>query len=46
MGITFWLLFIVQIVIALGMYKLILKVEKETPTESITPATDQDVEVY
>lgn len=45
MGGTFWLLFVVQIVIALVFYKLIFKVENERPTESITPSTDNEVEV-
>jgi hypothetical protein len=46
LGITFWILFVIQIAIALGFYKLVFDVENETPTESITPATDNDVEVY
>ena len=46
MGATFWILFIIQIAIALGFYRLVFKVENETPTESITPATDNDVEIY
>jgi len=45
MGTSFWVLFVFQIIVALGFYRLIFKVEKETPTETITPATDNDVEI-
>jgi hypothetical protein len=46
MGVSFWLLFIVQLAVLVPCYALILRVERETPTEEITPATDRQVEVF
>jgi hypothetical protein len=46
MGIAFWLLFVIQLVVLVPCYVLIVKVERETPTEEITPATDSQVEVF
>jgi hypothetical protein len=46
MGISFWLLFMVQLLVLVPCYALILRVERETPTEEITPATDRQVEVF
>jgi hypothetical protein len=45
MGVSFWLLFVLQLVVAYVFYKKIFKVENERPTESITPSTDNEVEV-
>ena len=45
MGVTFWLLFVLQLLVVVPGYALMLKVERETPTEDITPATDNQVEV-
>ena len=45
MGTSFWLLFIIQLIVLVPCYALILRVERETPTEEITPATDRQVEV-
>lgn len=46
MGITFWLLFLIQLLVVVPCYALMLKVERDTPTEQITPATDGQVEVF
>jgi hypothetical protein len=46
MGATFWILLVVQVIVLIYGVNLIFKVEKERPSESTIPATDQDVEVY
>jgi hypothetical protein len=46
MGVAFWLLFIIQLLVVVPCYALMLKVERETPTEEITPATENEVEVF
>lgn len=46
MGVAFWLLFIIQLLVVVPCYALMLKVERETPTDQITPATDSQVEVF
>lgn len=46
MGATFWLLFAIQLIVLVPCYALFLRVERETPTEEITPATDSQVEVF
>lgn len=46
MGTAFWLLFVIQVLVLVPCYALITKVERETPTEEITPATDSQVEVF
>jgi hypothetical protein len=46
MGISFWVLFAIQVLVLGWFYKVVFKVEDERSTESITPATDDDVEVF
>lgn len=46
MGFAFWLLFVIQLVVLVPCYALIVKVEREAPTEEITPATGSQLEVF
>lgn len=46
MPVSFWVLFAIQLLVLVPFYALVFKVEKEAPTEEITPATDRQVEVF
>jgi hypothetical protein len=46
MGAAFWILFVLQIAVLAWGVQVILKLENERPTETIVPATDEDLEVY
>ena len=45
MTITAWILIGLEVAAAIGVILLIWKTKRERPTETIVPATDEDVEL-
>lgn len=45
MGVNFWIQFIIQVIIAIYAVTYLLKLEREIPTETINPATEEETDI-